>query len=77
MNWMNLASRGVFSISRTLNCGNALNLQDFHCSAKVGRKRRRMYATGCGSPTKTKAELAGRNKSNNMRLNLDVVPNDT
>ena len=34
------------------------------------------HATGCGSPTKTEAELAWQSKLNNMRLNLDVVPND-
>ena len=41
MGWMNLATHMACLVwSRTLNCGNTLNLQDFYCSAKVGRKRR-------------------------------------
>ena len=46
-NWMNLATHvACLTWSRTLKCGNTLNLQDFHCSAKVGQKRRAHISKG-------------------------------
>ena len=69
INWMNLATHvACLILSRTLNCG----LQDFHCSAKVGPKGRHMPPIG----TKTKVELAWRNKSNDTRITLDDVANE-
>ena len=47
MNWMNLATQVACLIrSRTLKYSNTLNLQDFHCWAKVGRKRRAHISKG-------------------------------